>query len=157
MTTKPKERELTPIGKRLMSLTGHDSLYWFRRVQELIVASHVGRKVKGHHRNKMDWFVKLGKEILATFPESGPPYDPNMRLAAAMGLILTVWQVRVHRAKLFDPNRPLNKRREIYAGWVDAAMIYASVFFDERDDAIFMPGQKWNNPWWPGAKGGKFV
>lgn len=153
---KQKEPVLTPIGKRLVALTGKDSVHWFRRVQALIVEAHVGKKVKGHHRNRMNWYVLLGREVLRSFPQGGPAYDPNMRLAATMGLILTVWYARVHRAKLYDPNRPLQLRRDLYANWIESAMVYASVFIDERDDAIMMD-QKWNNPFWPGAKGGKFV
>jgi hypothetical protein len=140
----------------LQKLTGHDATYWFIEVQHLIETSHVGRKVKGHHRNTLDWPAKLAKQVEESFPKIGPAFDGNMRMAIAMGYIMTYWYARVHHAKAMDPNRPLNLRRDAYRAWLNSAGWFSMIWIDETRDKDLMH-QKWNHPFWPGAKGGKFV
>lgn len=147
---------MAPVEDLLFKLTNHDARYWFYEVQHLIETSHVGRKVKGHHRNTLDWPAKLAKQVEKSFPKDGPAFDGNMRMAVAMGLIMTTWYSRVHHAKAMDPNRPLNLRRQAYASWLNTAGWFNAIWIDERSDSMWMH-QKWNHPFWPGAKGGKFV
>ena len=138
----------------LTALTGHDQEYWFYEVQHLIEASHFGRKVRGHHRNRLNWPDQLRLRVQMEF--KGDNYDPNMRTALCMGMILMHWYARIHRAKAMDPNRPLTLRRQAYAAWLNAGDWADRIWRDERADKDLTP-QKWNHPFWPGARGGKFV
>jgi hypothetical protein len=140
----------------LRDLTTYGPTFWFTAVQGFIAAAAYGAVIKGHRKNREDWGEKLARAVWQTFPKDGPAYDGNMRFALSMGLILLGWYARLHRAKAMDPNRPLDARRQAYTAWLRSAQAAMMLWVDERDDAKKM-GQKWNNPWWPGAKGGKFV
>jgi hypothetical protein len=132
-----------------------DDVGWFSAVQTFIREAGYGKLVKGHRRNRNDWPDKLAAMIWRTFPEEGG-FDGNMRFALVAGLVYLGWYARLHRAKAMDPNRPLAIRRQAYTAWLRCAQAAALLWIDERQDAVKMP-QKWNNPWWPGAKGGKFL
>jgi hypothetical protein len=100
------------------------------------------------------------KDVAALVVKSLPPdgsYDPNMRAAAVMGVVLALWKTRLHLAKTRDPNRPVAGRISSYASWTEYAQVMMSVMIDERDDAAFFAGQKWDLPFSVDAKDGEFV
>lgn len=106
----------------------------------------------------MQWVPEIAAQVASAVRAFGTGvYDPNMRTAFAVALVMAYWYARVHHAKISDPARPLQLRREVWYSWLASAQVMQSIWLDERFDAAIMPGQKWNNPWWPGARGGKFV
>lgn len=105
------------------------------------------------------WLGVLLSEVCDTLPpdDGGQPYDENMRAAAVLGLVLVTWAARIGHAKAYDPNRPLDLRRvaldrnaRLIRAVIDAAI-------DERQDHLYFPGQQWNPPYGPSARGGTFV
>lgn len=101
-------------------------------------------------------FVDLvTREVVATMPSEGS-YDGNMRVAVVTSYVLALWYFRLHRAKCWHPDRPLEARRGAYQQWLTTAQAFALLPVDERDDYTFMP-QEWDNPFLPGARSGKFV
>lgn len=141
----------------LEQYTSHDSVWWMARVQQHIKKASGRKRKDGHSRtNVTKWMGALHQDVLLSFPTSGS-YDGNMRAAMVTSLVLFTWYARVSRAKVFDPARPLSIRSEAYNGWLRVMGEFQRVMLDDRNDAEYFPGQKWNNPHLPGAKGGTFV
>lgn len=101
------------------------------------------------------WLHDLADEVVKELPTEGQ-YDPNMRAGYVMAWVLTSWVVRLHHAKINDAARPLKVRRDVYKSWLEVQQSLFQAMVDERDDGVW-GGQKWNDPWLPNARGGKFV
>lgn len=136
-------------------MTGRNSAWWFARVQQAV--SDSGTKTGGDHDiADPGAFVRaVADEVIAHLPSDGQ-YDPNMRSAVVLSYVLGLWYFRLHRAKAFHPARPLDLRRGAYDQWLNTVREFALLPVDEREDFTYM-AQKYDNPFLPGAKNGKFV
>lgn len=145
--------------------TSKPRAYWVARVQQLIQENSEPNPDNPQHpeTDAGAFLLQLVAEVLESAPLSSwqtgvPPYDGNMRAAAILGYVLSLWFARIARAKLYDPNRPLGNALPIYKSrylaWCHAL---AAALFDESEDSTYFPGQKWQYPFAPGAKGGFFV
>ena len=75
-----------------------------------------------------------------------------------LGLLLVAWYAHVHRAKSFDPNRPLAGRRDAaHQRTRFLAELGAVLADDSVMGEVWGAKQEWNFPFGRGAKGGKFV
>ena len=150
--------------RHLVELTGDDSIYWIGRVQALILAA-------GDWENEIHpqcdvgmWVGALAHEldaaILATKPDRDE-YAENMAAATALAIVLARWAIRIQRAKAFDPNRPIEARRKGHAAALlkSRAIADAAWLDDEPDplDALYFPGQRWDDPHGPHATDGTFT
>lgn len=137
---------------------------WLRFVEELISLSTTPPmktgKHKGHgHTDVSKWVqalhVSVQGYIAAT--SKGKPYDGNMRTAALLGAILVTWYANVHRAKSYDPNRPLAIRRRA----ARQRREYLRALFEAVNDDTLMAKvwghQEFNVPHGKAARGGRFV
>lgn len=149
----------------LQRMTGRSRAYWFRRVQGLIAKHTTPGVHRFRYRGKVSvhgetdeaaWMAALVAEVRRHAPKSGR-YDGNMWIAAVVGLILSHWFIRIQRAKTMDPRRPKHFRRRAYASWVRFNGELLRVVFDESEDPRLLPGQRWENPYDPRSKDGRFV
>ena len=141
----------------LKAWTGHDSVWWFHRVQEHIWDSVIAGTDEIHPDcDVLEWIGNLLKDMLPEIDDEAG-YDGNMRLAALIGIVLTNWVARLSRAKAYDPNRPLNLRRKALRSHQKIVMAVISAVTDEQKDHRYCPGQEWNPPYGPQARGGTFV
>jgi len=80
-----------------------------------------------------------------------------MRMASILSFILATWYLRLHRAKMYDPRRPVRHRQAAY--W--SRLSYANALFlaitDESKDAEMFPGQRWEMPFDPYPTDGYFI
>jgi len=90
------------------------------------------------------------------FPRTGP-YDGNMRMAAVLSYVLALWYLRIHRAKSYDPRRPVKHRKSAYHQRLRFACAIFYAIVDESEDPDFFPGQKWESPFDPYPTDGYFV
>lgn len=126
-------------------------------VQQVLAREFKPSDDPNHSQNDTGKFLTdVADLVVKSMPPDGS-YDPNMRAAAVMGVVLALWKSRVHLAKTRDPNRPVAGRISSYAQWEEYAQVLMSVVIDERDDAAFFPGQQWDLPFSVDAKDGEFV
>lgn len=91
-----------------------------------------------------------------TLPREGV-YDGNMRAGLVLSYALALWYFRLHRAKCFDPRRPVAGRQLAYATWLRNVAAFALLAVDGREDHAYFPGQQWDDPFGPEARDGSFV
>ena len=79
-----------------------------------------------------------------------------MYAAAVLSQVLSLWYLRVQRAKAFDPHRPLNTRCRAYQRWLGycQALMYNCV--NEQHDSIVFQ-QEWELPFAPEARSGDYI
>lgn len=135
------------------------------RIFEAVISRSNGAVItsgpgKGHRRSDPVLAIMAMAEIVQREIERknrGRLYDGNMALASQLGLILCAWYANVHRAKSYDPNRPLRDRRIATA---QRARFMAELAIALSDDSImgdvWGQGQRWNFPFGRGAKGGDY-
>lgn len=148
----------------IQGLTGHTRKDWIAHVQGLI-AKHTSAsgRFEGHgETDTTAWLMELLFDVQRCAPPQGrtikTAYDGNMWVALSLGYILLLWAMRVKHAKSQDPNRPVDVRRWAHDAWLRSAIgICGELILDDRQDGEHFPGQKWNHPYLPGAKGGKFL
>lgn len=147
-----------PDGKTRLSITE-----WLEIVELLIqnnsTAPRKSGKYKGHaSTDSVAWVSDLARLccLYIRRRSKGKAYDENMAIASLMGLILSAWYAQVHRAKGFDPNRPL-ARRAIWKRLTRWRAELLTAVTDERIMGRVWRGQQWNYPFGKGARGGKFV
>lgn len=95
------------------------------------------------------------KEIQRRFPKS-EQYDGNMRMAATLSYVLGFWYSRLHRAKCYDPRRPVRLRKAAYFQRYSWALAMFNALLDESDDCDMFK-QKWETPFDPFPTDGYFV
>jgi hypothetical protein len=141
----------------LEKVTGRSSAWWMTACQEAIKKESKPTEDPNHSENDPETFRKDVAHLVCTSLPKSDDYDSNMRVAAIMGVVLSLWKARVHYAKTQDPNRPIESRQRSYAAWFEWAQVLGSLSFDERDDPAYFPGQKWDHPYAFDAKDGGFV
>jgi len=154
MKKKVKVKKKPPISNKV----------WLQLVEHLIGKASTKPRTRGKYKghsstDSLAWVWSLAcfcqKYIVSR--NKGRAYDENMALASLLGRVLVLWYCNVHRAKGFDPNRPLSRKQVFtylarYRGALMAAMC------DERlMGSVWGKKQQWNFPFGKGAKGGKFV
>ena len=174
-TTKKKSKQGTLVTafshlRRLLRLVFHrepersEIAGWLVEVQHLI-GKHSSAPIYGPNKqhaktDSVAWVSDLARLVAtdAARRNRGRYYDENMALAAQLGLILVAWYAHVHRAKSYDPNRPLKARQAAAAQRTRFLAELAVVIADDSVmGEVWGRQQKWNFPFGRGAKGGKFV
>lgn len=138
---------------------------WLILIEELILA-HSGLKAragptKGHSEtDTVGMLNDLTHRVVSSIQlrNRGRVYDGNMAAASQLGLILVAWYCHVHRAKSYDPNRPLDARRSAARQRTQFLTELAAVLADDSlMGEVWGNKQRWNFPFGRGAKGGKFL
>ena len=126
-------------------------------MQRLIArASTPPKKGEVHGRtNVARWLFVLVVDVLKTLPKDDT-YDGNMRAAAILSQVLAYWYLRTHRAKCYDPHRPVESRQRAFGAWLDWCAGMSAMMLDERQDAQLFD-QPWDFPFGPDAKDGTYV
>lgn len=138
--------------------TGQSSAWWMATVQRLI-GKHSTPPPKGKKHGTTDvtaWLTDLVKMVERRFPPDGQ-YDENMKAAAVLSQVLALWYLRVHRAKALDSARPISHRQSAYLRRQEYVVALLLAAMDEREDAAYFPGQRWQLPFTPDATSGDFV
>lgn len=126
------------------------------RIQTLIKKhSRKTRDPKHDSTDPQKWMAELTKDIM----KSGlmGQYDENMRTASIMAVVLTLWYTRVHRAKIYDPRRPVEVRKRAYFVRQSFRENMFRMMTDESKDPTLFPGQQWETPFHPYPTDGVFV
>ena len=128
---KRKAREIVKrkpsSGSWIEAMTGQDAKWWVAEVQGLITKHSRPTKNPWHGTTK----TSMAMAELITLvqkhgmPKKGPAYDGNMRMASILSFILATWYLRLHRAKSYDPRRPVRHRQAAY--W--SRLGYATALF----------------------------
>ena len=137
---------------------------WLMLIQALIAKHSTRPRVRGPYKghsstNSVAWVAELTQICSAHIARrnKGRAYDGNMALAAMLGLLLSAWYTQVHRAKGFDPARPL-QRRQVFRRLALFRSQLAVATTDERImGTVWGSQQAWNFPFGKGAYGGSFV
>ena len=129
-----------------------------RTVQELIQKNSRPTKDPWHGATNTERMIKDLVQVIikVAFPKKGR-YDGNMRMAAILSYVLALWYLRIHRAKSYDPRRPVNARQQAYYTRLDYANALFFAIEDESLDPTCFPGQKWESPFDPYPTDGYFV
>jgi hypothetical protein len=120
--------------------------------------SKATKKTKDPNHGKTNvrvWSKKLVNEIMKAMPKEGT-YDENMRFAATMGFVLVLWYARLHKAKIYDPRRPIKTRQTAYHQWMLFCHSIFNAMMDESLDAEFFK-QHFDPPFSPHAVDGVFI
>ena len=140
-------------------LTGKDGAWWISEIQRLITKHTRPTKNLWHGTTATDAvmidLINLARKY--GMPKKGPPYDGNMRMACILSYILALWYLRLHRAKAYDPRRPVRHRQAAYFNRLDYANALFLAITDESLDPTLFPGQRWEAPFDPYPTDGYFV
>lgn len=137
--------------------TGRSAAWWMSALQTAITSRAEKSDDPNHDDNDPKVFLHdVAHLVVTSLPKDGN-YDPNMRVAAVMGVVLVLWKSRLHLSKTRDPNRPVQTRQNSYGQWVEYSQVLMSVLLDERDDPAYFPGQRWDLPYSFSAIDGDFV
>lgn len=142
-------------GDLMKERTGLSIRSWINKVQKLIALNTVTPKGATHGITNKVWILELLVKVKKTMPKKGE-YDGNMWLASTIGAILIGWYLRVHRAKAYDPQRPVAHRRKALRQRMEFAQFINSLIIDESEDYLIF-NQEWDVPFSKHAKDGKFV
>lgn len=139
-----------------------DPVDMLRLVESLIQKNSTPPRTRGKYKghgstNSAAWVMALALQLQREIAKrnKGKAYDENLALARTLGLVLCAWYAQVHRAKAFDPNRPLD-RRKVFKTLAEFRAALAVWTTDERIMAEVWQGQLWNLPLGRGAWGGTF-
>jgi len=149
-------RQLLP-DSWLEAATNHNEDWWLNVVQGLVTKHS---KPTGNPDHGSTETQDLIAELCDLVADTAPPdavYDGNMRTAAVMGAILSTWYARLQFAKASDPARPVFFRQLGYKRYLEYVTCLNAAMVDGRNDSLRFPGQKWENPFLVGAKGGDFI
>ncbi len=142
----------------IMQVSGKSKTWWVRIVQELIQKHSRKTKDPWHGATNIERVVKELVQIIkrVAFRKKGR-YDGNMRMAAVLSYVLAIWYLRIHRAKSYDPRRPVKARKAAYFTRLNYATALFYAIEDESMDPVHFPGQKWESPFDPYPTDGYFV
>lgn len=153
---KKKAKREKPIDW-LSASTGYDGKWWVAKVQALIVKHSRPTKDPWHGTTETARMLSdLVREVERTAPKEGR-FDENMRAASVLSLALATWYLRVHRAKSYDPRRPVKLRKAAYFNRLGYATALFLAMEDESLDQEHFPGQRWETPFDPYPTDGYFV
>lgn len=145
----------------LETVTNRPAAYWMAACQQAVNKASSPSDDPKHDQTDVTAFIsEVTRLVVASLPPEGSgeaPYDPNMRVAATLSLVLALWYGRLHYAKIHDPNRPASLRQRVYTRWWNWIHALFSAVLDEREDATFFPGQRWDFPFDPRAENGDFI
>jgi len=138
--------------------TDHDRKWWVARVQYWIDRYSFPTDDPDHDSTETGLVVmRLTQDVGYCAEQRKGQFDENMYAAAVLSQVLSLWYLRVHRAKCLDPNRPIKHRKKAYEQWHKYTQALSSNMTDERLDPTHFPGQDWDTPFSPNAKDGEFV
>ena len=156
---KAQSKKIKASESWIESLTGKNATWWVSEIQRLITAHSYKTKNPWHKATRkekvMMGLVKLVRKH--GMPRAGPQYDGNMRIACILSYVLALWYLRLHRAKSYDPRRPVRLRRAAYWNRLGYAQAMFMAITDESLDPTLFPGQKWETPFDPYPTDGFFV
>jgi|SRR3990167_9951670 len=146
-------------GSWIEAMTGKDVLWWVSETQRLISKHSRPTKNPWHRATKTGMVIAELINLVQRhgMPKRGPAYDGNMRMASILGFVLSVWYLRLHRAKSYDPRRPVRHRQQAYWSRLGYATALFMAIVDESKDAEMFPGQRWEMPFDPYPTDGYFV
>lgn len=144
--------------KYLTRYTGFSTVYWMKRVQDLIQLSGDWHHEIHPECDVPKWMDELTTEVFEQIKLNAGtrPYDENIAVAGCMAIILSCWSVRIARAKAHDPRRPLKLRRRALKRVTHLAAAIHDALFDEQGDHYYFE-QPWEYPYMEGATDGDFV
>lgn len=156
-TIRPKRKKPIKLQDWLCEVTGHDRKWWVARVQGLIT-KHSKPTKDPHHAETAtaNVITDLTRDLQRLWDGTGR-FDGNMRTVAVLSIVLATWYLRVHRAKIYDPRRPVKLRRSAYYQRLSYAMAMFKAIEDESLDAEMFPGQNWEFPFSDHATDGYFI
>lgn len=137
--------------------THHNEEYWVARVQQLIADHTKTEEGQDHGFTDEVWIHKLADEVVQNLPPPDPPYDGNMGIAARLGYILCLWFASTQFAKCHDSHRPTFNRQQALKSLNDWKLEMFLMMIDTSKLATYYPGQPWDMPFAPEAKGGDFL
>lgn len=141
----------------LSEKTGRSAAWWMSACQTAITSRAEKSDDLNHDDNDPELFLHdVAHLVVTSLPKDGN-YDPNMRVAAVMGVVLVLWKSRVHYCKTQDPMRPVSSRQNSYDQWAEWTQVLISAVMDERDDPTYFPGQKFEHPFSFDATDGEFI
>ena len=123
--TRRRRREIqTPSDNSwIFFISGKTRKWWVVEIQRLVSKHSKPTKDPWHGRTEtLRAIVDLATTVQKTFPKKGS-FDGNMRMAAILSYVLALWYNRLHRAKSYDPRRPVKVRQVAYEnrlGWANA-------------------------------------
>lgn len=137
--------------------------YYAKLIQALI-SKHTKPITKGKYKghgttDTVAWMEDLHHIVTSNIKKRNRgrgAYDENMAISREMGRALVVWYCAVHRAKSYDPNRPLARKRANASVTRFRGELMAAISSDEIMGAVF-GNQYWNFPYGKGAFGGDFI
>ena len=139
-------------------MTGKPKSWWVAATQALITKHSRPTKDPRHGQTRTGMVVaELVALVEKTSFRKKERFDGNMRMAAVLSYVLALWYLRVHRAKSYDPRRPVALRRGAYwsrMGYLNALFLAIT---DESEDQLYFPGQRWETPFDPYPTDGYFV
>ena len=129
--------------------TGYFLEDWIETIQHLISRSTEDRKTD------LSWLHNLVTRFLECKKPRGI-YDRNMWACSTLGYILIAWYIRIHKAKSYDPERPIKNRKKALKQWRSFILQIQDLIINESADHKLFPDQKWDNPYLPDAINGDF-
>lgn len=144
-------------------MTRKTRAWWVERVQDKIRIHTRPTKDPWHGYTESGAVIEsLAREVQRYSMAGGGPgkvrkYDENLRMASVLGYVLCLWYARIHKAKAFDPRRPVTHRRAAYMSRQMFLQAMFEAMIDDSRDAEFFPGQKWESPYDPNPTEGYFV
>lgn len=141
--------------------TGRSAAWWVAAVQQAVQKASSPSDDPNHDQTDPNvWVQEVAKLVIDSLPPDNTiefPFDGNMRIAAILGLVLSLWYARLGYAKSHSPSRPVSLRIPSYKNWLTWTQALIDAVFNESEDAVFFPGQEWDFPFGPHAKNGNFV
>lgn len=141
-----------------------DPVHWLRRCEALIAKHSTPARTHGKYKGHGDtdavaWIKDITAEAQSHIRRANrsKAYDENMALGSLVGAILVTWYCNLHRAKTYDPNRPLELRRIALQQRNDfIGILFKNVHSDELMSTVWS-GQAFNFPFGLLAADGDFV
>jgi hypothetical protein len=141
----------------IASSTGKSRLEWIGIIQGTLKKISKPTKDKWHDTNDpIELITRLARDVRKTFPKQGR-FDGNMRMTATLGYLCCLFYLRLHKAKSFDPRRPVAARKQAYFQRQQFAQALLNAIIDESLDCEMFPSQNWESPWIKSPTDGYFV
>lgn len=144
--------------------TAQPLIHWIKRMEQLIAKHSTPARTRGKYKghgstDSVAVIYELMKEIQADIRKTnrGIGYDENMALGSRLGAALFAWYTLLHKAKINDPNRPLETRqRAEIQREQKIAELFTTVNRDDLMVAVWA-NQRYNIPHGIWAQNGTFV